>query len=191
MTTVMLPIVLWDIICEFAYNVMCKKDMLEDVEYQLTVQKNIPMLFFTQSIPTKPLFCKEWYRTASIAFRAHRLYVELFTLNPLRKGNPYFPTSAIHRQARVISEIPLDAWRLLKNEVVRKNRKYKGSLFKNVMHFVNTSQCWLQNWNTALSTIFLHDFWYDVHSYEARDHLERGLILRWVESLEAACFGHS
>ena len=189
MTNVLIPVELWDIICEYAYNVMCKKDMFEDVIYQCTVQKNIPGLFFTQSIPTKPLFCKEWYRTASIAYRAHRLYVELFTLNPLRRGNPYFPTSAIHRQARVISEVPLDACRLLKNNVVRKSRRYKGSLFKNVMHFVNTNHCWLENWNNALSSIFQHEFWYDVSNYDTSDHLERGFIRQWVDSLETACFG--
>ena len=165
--------------------------MFEDIEYQYTVQKNIPMLFFTQSIPTLPLFCREWYKSASIAFRAQRLYVELFTLNPLRKGNPYFPTSAIHKQARVISGIPLDACRLLKNEVVRKERKYKGSLFKNVMCFVNQSHCWLENWNTALSTFFKHDFWYVAESYEPRDNLERGLIQQWVSCLETAGFGYS
>ena len=109
----------------------------------------------------------------------------------LRKGNPYFPTSAIHKQARVISGIPLDACRLLKNEVVRKERKYKGSLFKNVMCFVNQSHCWLENWNTALSTFFKHDFWYVAESYEPRDHLERGLIQQWVSCLETAGFGYS
>ena len=185
----MLPIALFDVICEYAYNCPCEKDMFLDIEYQWMVQKNIPALFFTPCVPTLPLFQRERYISLYVARRNHSHYVELFTYNPFRKGNPYFPTNAIHQHAKMWSSVPLDMCSLLRNNVVRKARKYKGSLAKNLRQFLNTNQCWLESWNQALLTIFSHDFWYDVHSYTPYSPLEDQLIKDWVADLRGARFG--
>ena len=83
----------------------------------------------------------------------------------------------------------MDMCSLLRNNVVRKARKYKGSLAKNLRQFLNTNQCWLESWNQALLTIFSHDFWYDVNSYTPYCPLEDQLIKDWVADLRGARFG--
>lgn len=180
-----LPRDISNLICVFAYGVMCKRDILDDVTHQASVQKNIPCIFLTQSLPTEPLFPLEWLISTNHHMYVCPKYVELFTPNPFRAGNAYFPSLSIHPQGQLWSTVPLTMCGLLRNEVVRKNRRYKGSLHKNVGLFLKQS---LYGWNIALETIFHHKFWYDAASYEPMNPLQARLIRRWVAELEEAAF---
>ena len=201
-----LPIALTDMICQFAYNTPCKKDIFDDLTYQETAQKNIPMLFFTQSLPCEPLFrgpscrtisprdCRlvdprpesdNWYRSTDIFRHA---YVDLYTPNPFRLGNPYYPTWAIHPRCQFFSMIPLQMCHLLRSTAVRAAKKYQGSLCKRVRSFVKQGALGLHNWNYFLETVMQHEFWYSVECYHAFTSLEEGLIRKWVSELPHASF---
>ncbi len=188
MSFVDLPLVLTDIICEFAYNTVCKRDMFFDLSWQESVQKNIPMLFFTPGVPTLPMFTGMCSSGHFGSGRFHGSYYELFTPNPLKKGNPYYPTEAIHRDARVFSGIPAQCCFMLRNDVVRRARKYRGSLQKKVRAFIRQGLPGIRNWNQALGITFANPFWYRKESYRVENHVERELIRTWVRQLKVAAF---
>ena len=183
-----MPRVITDIICTFAYNVRCKKDMLDDLNWQADVQKNIPMLFFATSVPTNPIFEYDCGRIAGRISGCGGMYSELYTPNPFRKGNPYYPTTAINRYARIFSQMANTCTFLLRNDVVRKARMYKHPLEKKVSCYLRQGIAGIRNWNHALSTIFSHPFWLKLSSYEPRSRVEAHLILLWVSSLRQAAF---
>lgn len=200
-----LPIALTDMICWFAYNTPCKKDIFVDLTFQETAQKNIPMLFFTQSVPAFPMFpgpgrrygvrdriagdnrpeADTWYKSTDLFRHA---YVDLYTENPFRRGNAYYPSWAIHPRCQFFSLIPLQMCHLLHKSAVRAEKKYQGSLCKRVRSFVKQGPLGLHNWNYFLESVLQYKFWYTESCYKAFTGLEKSLIRTWVSDLRYAAF---
>ena len=188
MTTFHWPRVITDMICEFAYNVPCKKNMFLDLDWQLDVQKNIPMFFFTMSVPTTPCFPHDSPLIGGRITEGGGYYQELYTPNPFRKGNPYYPTTAINHYARIFSQIANTCTALLRNDVVRKHRMYKSPIERKVACYLRLGIAGVERWNHALTTIFNHPFWYYEKSYDPTTPMEAHLIRLWVRELRKGAF---
>ena len=181
-----MPIVVFDMICVFAYGAMCKKDMFLDVAWVDSVQKSIPPMFLKPSVPTRPFFTNYQWGTWQIEQSLRDLYVDLYKPNPYRRGNPYFPTASLQLEFGVFSKIPFHTAVCLKNGVVRGAKKYKGSLVKRVRKLCAHGKIW--DWNMILQECFSESFWFDLESFEPRDYVMASVIPRFVQQLRTASF---
>ncbi len=193
MTTVQIPLAIFDVICQFAYNTRCEKDLFCDVEFVADVQKSIPPVFFKHTLPARPFFepfgasYEENFSFMSSRRRTaeRRTYLELFTPNPYVRGNAYYPTKALDTNYGIWSHVPKLMVSLLKNPWVRSHKKYKGSLMKNV-------GCQLQapisRWNYILMTHFSHGLWLDEKAYHSSNSYQKRLIPVWISALQSASF---
>ena len=185
MNTSQIPIDIFDTICDFAYGVLCKKDMFLDLDWVDRVQKSIPGIFFKPTIPAKPIFGPFNPRRSEHLMYLRNKFRELFTPNPYVRGNPYYPTEALETQFGVFSATPYFIALSLSNKHVRQHKKYKGSIVKNVDYFTRLS---IKHWNSYLASVFTHPLWLDPNSYEPRDHVTRNIIPRWIEAMHSATF---
>ena len=181
-----LPIVVFDMICVFAYGAMCKKDMFLDIEWVDSVQKSIPPMFLKPSVPTRPFFANYDWGTWQIEQSLRNLYVDLYKPNPYRRGNAYFPTASLQIEFGIFSNIPFHTALCLKNRVVREAKKYKGSLVKRVKKLCVHGKLW--DWNTMLEECFSEPFWLVMNSYEPSDYVMASVIPRFVRQLRTASF---
>lgn len=180
-----MPIDVFDMICVFAYGAMCKKDMFLDIQWVDSVQKSIPALFLKPSVPTRPFFANYRWGNWEIEQTLRNLYVDLYQPNPYIRGNPYFPTGSLQIEFGVFSQIPYFAAGCLKNSVVRRVKKYKGSLVKRVRKSLVLR---IEDWNKILGECFGDPFWADVNSYEPSDYVMANAIPRFVQGLRTASF---
>ena len=202
MNIVQLPVCISDLICAFAYNCRCKTDIFSDIIWVENVQKNIPPVFLKPFLPTRPIF-QPWWRGSHFTicqFLAEReMYNDMYTPNPFRMGNPYFPTRALLFEGGFFSHIPILMANNLRNSVVRANKKYKGSLLNRMRNF---TACYSSvgrhprsffgnlksDWNESLATEFSYEFWYDPNSYTSTNEIEKRIIPLWIRGLKSATF---
>ena len=186
MNTHEIPIVIFDMICVFAYGALCKKDMFLDVAWVDSVQKSIPPIFLKATVPTRPYFTNYQWGDWQMEETLRGLYVDLYRQNPYRRGNPYFPTASLQIEFGIFSQIPFYTAICLKNSVVRRAKKYKGSLVKRIKKLCQHGKLW--DWNTMLSECFLHPMWGDPSSFEPKDYVMKSIIPCFVQQLRTASF---
>ena len=112
-----IPHDIYALVCEFAYNVSPKCALLSDIDFVISVQKNIPKLFFNTIIPTKDLFSQR-VQLSLLGFFGHP--------NPFIRGNPYLPTDLLLKDSVVNIDLVHYAIELVETKAFHKygTRKY-------------------------------------------------------------------
>ena len=176
------PCEIYALVCSFAFGACPKKHLFDDLDHVIQIQNAIPAILLRQSIPCLPIF-EEWSERYLKGLSA---YCELFTPNPYVKHNPYTPTHAITDPTIVWSYIPYYLVDMLKSSVIRKNKTYRGVIYRKVVKFITSKP--VSGWNKVLRNMFKEDFWLDVNSYNVTCDADRHIILKFCRQLQESQF---
>ena len=165
-----LPRDLLNIIWIYAYNINTEKHPLDDVSRVLDIQRAVPPIFLKMYVPTTPIF------PTNLGFFTETqkaAYVSLYTENPYRAGNPYFPSNALCENTCPWSYVPIYMVNTMSRKALKTLHTYPAILLRRTHKLFHND---IDVWNESYQRLWSNVVFLDPKNFVPNNWLDRELI---------------